>query len=86
VETGRTRTPRPGALDLNLGRHLIKGWHAPRWTAEQLALLGTIPDEEVAAKTGRSVSAVRRKREKLGIPNLLGRGEWKAEEWPCWAR
>src|SRR5262249_46292451 len=66
---------------LNLARHLRPGSHLyPASTAEQVALLGTIPDAEVAAKTGRSMSAVRLKREKLGIPNLLGRGEWKAEE------
>jgi hypothetical protein len=71
---------RRAAMELNLGRHLIEGYHGPRWTEEQLALLGTIPDEEVAAKIAKTEGAVRQKRKKLGIPNLIGRGEWKAEE------
>jgi hypothetical protein len=33
-----------------------------------------------AAKIGRTVAGLRLKRKKLGIPNLIGRGEWKAEE------
>jgi hypothetical protein len=32
------------------------------WTAEELALLGTLPDAEVAARTGRTEAAVRAKR------------------------
>jgi hypothetical protein len=50
---------RETALDLNLGQHLQPGYHGPCWTAEELALLGTIPDEEVAARIGRSVEGVR---------------------------
>src|SRR5262249_48700529 len=66
---------------LNLARHLRLGSHLhPAWTAKQVALLGALADEEAAAQTGRFVSAVRLKREKLGIPNLPGRGEWEAEE------
>src|SRR5262249_5104340 len=34
-----------------------------------IALLGTLPDEEVARRTERTVGAVRQKREELGIPN-----------------
>jgi hypothetical protein len=47
------------SLDLNLGQYLQPGYHGPHWTAEQLALLGTMPDEEVAARIGRTVEAVR---------------------------
>ena len=38
------------------------------WTPQQLALLGTAPDEEVAARTGKTPAAVTRKRCLLGIP------------------
>jgi hypothetical protein len=36
-----------------------------------LRLLGTLPDEEVARRTGRTTNAVRQKRELLGIPKAL---------------
>jgi hypothetical protein len=49
------------------------------WTAGQLALLGLLPDDRVAALTGRGENAVRVKRCKLGIPNPSGPG-WAAEE------
>jgi hypothetical protein len=64
-----------------LGR--IRGLQAANreraWPAEHLALLGTLTDAEVAARTGRGANAVRVKRTKLGIPNLSGPG-WTAEE------
>jgi hypothetical protein len=47
------------ALDLNLGQYLQPGYHGPHWMADELALLGTMPDEQVAARIGRSVEAVR---------------------------
>jgi hypothetical protein len=34
-----------------------------------LVLLGTLPDEEVAARVGKTPGAVRQKREELGITN-----------------
>jgi hypothetical protein len=37
------------------------------WTQEQLALLGTMPDEQVAAQTGRTKMAVFLKRPRLGL-------------------
>src|SRR5262245_6841055 len=61
--------PRERALALNLARHLRTGYHGPWWTAEQLALLGTLPDAEVARQVGRSENAVRQRRCLLGIPN-----------------
>jgi hypothetical protein len=51
----------------------------PRWREEDLRLLGTMPDAEVAAKIGRSASAARQKRERLGIPNPEP-GWWTDEE------
>jgi hypothetical protein len=56
------------ALELGLGRHLKTGYHGPWWTKAEMALLGRVPDEEVARRTGRSVNAARVKRESLGRP------------------
>jgi hypothetical protein len=55
VELGYVRRFRPG---YNLG---------PWWSPAEVRLLGRLPDEEVAARTGRSPNAVRIKCEKLGI-------------------
>jgi DNA-binding XRE family transcriptional regulator len=38
------------------------------WTADEIALLGTGTDEEVAGRLGRSVNAVRSRRHKSKIP------------------
>jgi hypothetical protein len=54
------------SLRLNLGRYLKTGYHGPWWTKAEVALLGRVPDDEVARRTGRTVAAVRRKRETLG--------------------
>jgi hypothetical protein len=58
---------------LSLAKHLVLGYHGPRWAAWEWALLGTVPDREVARRTGRSVDGVRRKRTKLGIANPYDR-------------
>jgi hypothetical protein len=50
-----------------LKRHLHPGYHGPRWTPQEVALLGTLPDE--AARLGRSRAAVTQKRCRLGIAN-----------------
>jgi hypothetical protein len=50
------------AVEKNLGQHLAPGYHGPRWTPQGIALLGTLPDEEVAQWTGRTLEAVRPKR------------------------
>src|SRR5262249_46653244 len=57
------------AKELNLAQYLRKGYHGPLWTPEQLALLGSEPDEVIAARIGRTASGVRQKRCRLGIPN-----------------
>jgi hypothetical protein len=44
------------------------------WRPEQLALLGTMPDDQVAEVVGRPRIAVRVKRSRLGIPPF---GGWK---------
>jgi hypothetical protein len=42
-------------------------WREAGWTADQLALLGTMPDGELAARIGRTEGAVRVQRSRLGI-------------------
>jgi hypothetical protein len=66
---------RQTALELNP----VKGYHGPRWTRAQLRILGRLPDEEVARRTGRSREAVRGKRQALGIPNPAS-NHWSAAE------
>jgi hypothetical protein len=58
---------------LNLKRHLRPGYHGLWWTAEDLALLGTMPDELVAAYVGRTTQAVRCRRTELGIASACNR-------------
>jgi hypothetical protein len=43
------------AIEYNSGSFSPSGYHGLRWTAEQLALLDTAPDAEVAAQIGRTV-------------------------------
>ena len=56
------------ARRLKLGQYLQPGYHGPLWTAEELALLGTLPDADVAVIVGKSANAVRVQRTKKGIP------------------
>src|SRR5262249_59453563 len=57
---------------LGLARHLgaarAERWAGKGWTPQQDRLLGTRPDEDVAALTGHTPSAVRTRRTKRGIP------------------
>jgi hypothetical protein len=53
-ETHRRRRSRPGGI-------------GAAWKEAEDALLGTMPDEEVAARTGRTLCAVRVRRAKLDI-------------------
>lgn len=57
------------AVENDFGARLVKGYHGPLWTDEQLALLGHLPDDEVAERTGRTKEAVRikRTRRRIGI-------------------
>jgi hypothetical protein len=57
------------AVELNLARHLKTGYHGLRWTAQEVSLLGSLPDAEIAQRVGRTVAAVRQKREELRLPN-----------------
>jgi hypothetical protein len=56
------------ARELNLAQYLRPGYHGPWWSARELALLGQLPDAEVAKRTGRTRNAVTVKRNRLRIP------------------
>ena len=47
------------------------------WTETELALLGTAPDAEVAARVGRTEAAVRVMRTRLGLPTAADR--WRRD-------
>jgi len=61
------------------GARLSPGYHGEWWSEENLALLGKLPDEEIAELTGRTVDAVRRQRALRGIKNPFA-GGWTTEE------
>ncbi len=63
----------------NSAASLSPGYHGEWWSDEELALLGNLPDEEIAELTGRTVDAVRRQRTLRGIKNPFS-GGWTAEE------
>ena len=44
------------------------------WTAEEAGLVRTLPAEEVAKRTGRSLSGVYARRRRLGVPDGRRRG------------
>jgi hypothetical protein len=44
-------------------------WAEEGWKPEEVALLGTMPDEELARRLGRSLNYVSLKRRRLKIPN-----------------
>jgi hypothetical protein len=85
VETGRrirgrklppeeVERRRRTAGDLDLGQYLRPG--APpekRWTAAELARLGTLPDEQLAGQLGRTATAVRVQRTRLRIASACDR-------------
>jgi len=64
---------RQTARALDLVRHLEAARQERAWPADQLALLKTMPDAEVAERTGRKESAVRVKRAKLGSRSACDR-------------
>jgi hypothetical protein len=47
------------AVELNLAQYLTHGYHGPRWTEEQVAWLGALPDGEAVRRTGRTVPGTR---------------------------
>jgi hypothetical protein len=50
------------------------------WKPEEVALLGTLPDDELARRLGRSLGSVSLKRRRLKIPNPRDRRYRKS---PC---
>jgi hypothetical protein len=64
---------RQTAIEKGFGARLRPGYHGPWWTQDELALLGTLPDEQVAARIGRTVEAVRLMRTRRGIPTARDR-------------
>ena len=56
-----------------LAANLVLGYHGSLWTPEVIALLGTLPDDEVARMTGRTSNGVRIMRTRLGIPTFEDR-------------
>jgi hypothetical protein len=63
-------------------------WLNPAWSPEEDALLGRIPDEEIARRTRRTRQAIYMRRHKLGIPaphternwSPLTKRNWSAAE------
>jgi hypothetical protein len=53
--------------------YIPRRWAETGWTPEQLALLGTRPDEQLAEQLGRTAHAVRLKRTRLGIASASDR-------------
>jgi hypothetical protein len=77
ISTGRI--PWPQTLVRNNPAFILRIGHRPPdgarlWTAEEEALLGTMPDAEVARRIGRTVGAVRSRRGILRIPSTSGKG------------
>ena len=69
-----TAERRERARRLNLIQHArCYGAENLGWSPMDIALLGTMPDDEVARLTGKSHNAVRIRREWLGIPNPTDR-------------
>jgi hypothetical protein len=65
---------RQQAIELHLAKHLAPGYNlGPRWSDAELALLGTMSDEDVAQKVGRTADAVRRQRSYRMIPPVKDR-------------
>jgi hypothetical protein len=65
---------RQQSIELNCGSYFPPGSKLyPAWTRKELALLGKLPDEEVAKRIGRTTEAVRVQRTKRGIARARDR-------------
>ena len=68
------------AMRLKLGKPYANPARKP-WMENELVLLGKMPDQEVARRTGRTVGTVRQARISRGITyELSNRRPWTAEE------
>jgi len=54
------------AIKGNFGHNGQQGYHGPRWTDDELALLGTDADDVIAQRIGKSRDAVRAQRVRQG--------------------
>lgn len=70
--TDEERDARAG-LSKRLGLRPTGRWSKTGWTEEQDALLGTMPDEDVAAAAGRTAEAVRCRRRVLKVKTFADR-------------
>jgi hypothetical protein len=52
---------------LGIAQCLLSDASGPRWTEEEVVLLGTAPDAEIARRIGRTKTAVYVKRWSMGI-------------------
>jgi hypothetical protein len=60
------------ALEKNLGRYLLpgfNGFNVRAWTPQEDDLVRSLPAAEVAARTGRTLTAVCDRRSLLGVPD-----------------
>jgi hypothetical protein len=73
IATRASRATRQSAVALNLARYLDRSREERSWNKEELAMLGTKPDEVIAEEIGRSVNGVRVKRTRLRIANPCDR-------------
>jgi hypothetical protein len=55
------------AREKNLAQYLQPGYNGPRWTEEEDQLIRTLPPAQAAARTGRTMHAVYRRRHHLGL-------------------
>lgn len=57
------------------------GWKSPRpWTESEDALLGTMPDGDLACMINRNRTAIRLRRSSLGIPRRSKRHDWTRKD------
>ena len=74
VVKGREWTPeererwRQLNAEQRLAGNLVTSYHGPLWTTQDIALLGTAPDEEVSCRICRTPNAVGGMRDRVGIP------------------
>jgi hypothetical protein len=63
-----SRSRREPCAPLTFAGNFVLGYPGPLWSPEDIALLGTIPDEEVAGRTDRTADAVAAEARGVGHP------------------
>jgi hypothetical protein len=70
AQTGRTKMAvYLKRRNLGIAKCPLSDASVPRWTEEELALLGTAPDKEIARRLGRTKRAVYQMRWSMGLAN-----------------